>query len=380
MSNLSEFVVLEPSNVFFRCVEDSNEAIMLTEKTGKLVYVNPTWCRVYGYSKEEAIGSTPALLHSGKQTREFYNAMWEQIRNPKIGFWKGELVNRTRDGKFVDVYLTITPYRNATGEIDGYMGLAVDISERKQMESRLLHEDRLSAVGLLASGLAHEIGTPMSVIRGRAEFLRMKSTDNPQVESGLTVIIQQIDRMTRLINSLLRLSRQGGEVSARRKISLEPIIAEVVELMAVSLKRAHIEMTVSPAPQTSFFGDEQLVHQVFLNLLLNAIQAIGEAQEQGRLTGHRIEISSRLVNAYVEVCIEDSGCGISPENLGKLFKPFFTTKDVGKGTGLGLAMVAKIVDEMSGEIDVQSKVNEGTRFTLRFRAAPPSPTDTKSDD
>src|SRR5690606_13193606 len=105
------------------CVEDSDEAIMISDRKGTLVYVNPAWCRIYQYTAEEAVGNTPSLLHSGIQDKSFYRKMWDDITNPEKGSWKGELVNRAKDGTLVPVLLTITPYRGDDGSILGYMGI-----------------------------------------------------------------------------------------------------------------------------------------------------------------------------------------------------------------------------------------------------------------
>ena len=127
--------------VFLRCVEDCFEPIMLTDRSGRLTYVNPAWVLTYGYSKEEAIGSTPRLLRSSGQSDAFYRAMWGEILNPEIGFWRGEVLNRAKDGHLVPVLLTITPYRESSGAIAGYMGIAVDLSDQKKMEHQILHQD-----------------------------------------------------------------------------------------------------------------------------------------------------------------------------------------------------------------------------------------------
>jgi PAS domain S-box-containing protein len=174
----------DPGNIFFRCVEDSNDAIMISDRGGVLVYVNPAWCRVYGYTKEEAIGNSPRLLHSGLQTSEFYRDMWASIQDLNRGYWKGELVNKAKDGTLVPVLLTITPFKNEDGSILGYMAIAVDITYKKELEAKVAHQDRLASIGLLASGLAHEVGTPLGVVRGRAEFLMMKAPDEAFKPAG----------------------------------------------------------------------------------------------------------------------------------------------------------------------------------------------------
>ena len=357
--------VEELNDVFYRCVQDSSESIMITDSKGRLVYVNPMWCQVYGYTNEEAFGQTPSLLHSGHQNRTFYDDMWARIRTPEIGYWRGELVNKTRQGKLVNVLLTITPVRMAKGEIEGYMGMAIDITEKKSLEARVQQQDRLSSIGLLASGLAHEIGTPMGVVRGRAEFMRMQLENNPSVESGLTVIIQQIDRITGLIQSLLNLSRKNDDFLPQ-PFALKPLFSELAALMNTKLKQLNICFETEFISDCAVKGDPQRLQQVFINLFINALHAIEAAVEQGRTKDHKILVHCEVCQGEVVVQFSDTGCGIAPENIGKLYQPFFTTKEVGKGTGLGLAMVAKIISDLRGTIQVESRVGKGTIFTLQF--------------
>ncbi len=350
-------------NVFFRCVEDSNDAIMLTDAAGILTYVNPAWSQIYGFSKGEAVGKTPGILHSGQQNPDFYKAMWARIRNPKYGNWKGELVNKTKEGVLVPVLLTITPFLSETGEeISGYMGIASDLSYHRELEAKVAHQDRLASIGLLASGLAHEIGTPMGVIRGRAEFLMMKSPD-PTFKKGLGIIISEIDRITKIIRSLLRISRSFSDVRLETIKVLEPL-NEVLTLVGQTLRNDQIDVQVSSPEDLLIRADFGRLEQIFLNLVMNSIHAIRKAQEGGRKGSHFLRFETQKKADLITLEMTDSGCGISPENLNNIFKPFYTTKDVGEGTGLGLAIVAQLIREMEGKISVRSELDKGTTFSL----------------
>ena len=366
-----------PQNIFFRCVEDSNEAIMISDKRGTLVYVNPAWSRIYGYSKEEALGKTPRILHSGMQPDSFYKNMWADILDPKTGHWKGELYNKAKDGKFVPVLLTITPFRSKeTGVISGYMGIAVDMTAKKDLEAKIAHQDRLASVGLLASGLAHEIGTPLGVIRGRAEFLMMQAQE-ANLKKGLGIITSEIDRITKLIRSLLRISRNFSDVHVE-EMNPAAAVSEVLALVGQNLKEDHVDIQVRIPEELKIVADFSRLEQVFLNLIMNSIHAIRKAKQSGRTEGHFLLIEAKPKEEIkeetneegrTELRVEDSGCGISPQNMNQLFKPFFTTKDVGEGTGLGLAIVAQLMREMEGKVSVQSTVGKGTVFTLAFKAS-----------
>jgi PAS domain S-box-containing protein len=381
-SNLSP---LETGKVFQRCVEDCFEPIMITDQRGALRYVNPAWCLTYGYSSAEALGQTPRLLRSSQQDETFYRAMWATILDPKVGFWRGEVTNRAKDGHLVPVILTITPYREDDGRISGYMGIAVDLTEQKRMESQILRQDRLASVGMLASGLAHEIGNPLGVMRGRAELLlsQMRAApqaDNfPAVEKNIEVIVGQIDRISRLIQSLLRSSRVPEKL-ALREVNLATVVQEVGSLMSESLRQSGIDFVTSGLNHT-VLADPNHLEQVLLNLMINSTHAIAEqiakssdassGGERSLASGqHRIEVVADADNG-ASVCrlrVRDTGCGVARENLERIFQPFFTTKGAGVGTGLGLAIVAKLIDEMQGQISVDSDgVGRGVVFTITLQ-------------
>lgn len=342
---------------------------MLTNNIGKLTYVNPAWVMTYGYSKEEAIGQTPRLLRSNVQSEEFYRGIWATILDPKVGFWKGEITNRAKDGHHVPVLLTITPYRESSDEIVGYMGIAMDLSEQKTMEQQILHQDRMASIGLLAGGLAHEIGNPLGVIRGRAELALNQVKENEAATGNLTIILEQIDRISGLIKSLLRVSRVP-DMLPLQKVCLEKSVKDVLLLAAEECRRAEVDLRFQNL-DCDVLADGAQLQQLLLNIILNSIHAIEDQRQQNPnlAQDHFIEISACYKeNDLCHFSIQDSGCGIPPENIDKIFKPFFTTKEVGKGTGLGLAMVAKLVEEMGGKVSVHSEGRgKGARFDFEFR-------------
>ncbi len=360
--------IINPSglvdHVFLRCVEDCFEPIMLTDRSGCLTYVNPAWISTYGYDRSEALGKTPRLLRSPHQSEDFYRGMWKTILDSKVGFWRGEIVNQAKDGHLVPVLLTITPYREPSGGIIGYMGIAMDLTDQKKMEQQILHQDRLASIGMLAGGLAHEIGNPLGVIRGRAELVLNQVTGNESAQKNLRVIVGQIDRISGLIQSLLQVSRVPERIMLR-PISLLPVVDEVLLLMGESCRRAGIEIRKNNLEQV-IFAEPSHLQQLFLNIIINSMHAIEEQKlKNGLSQDHFIELSGEKFSekkCIISVC--DSGCGVSKENLKKIFQPFFTTKAAGKGTGLGLAIVLKLVEEMDGKA---SLLSDGSGFGATFK-------------
>jgi len=350
-------------DVFFRCVEGSNDTIMLTDKQGVIQYVNAAWQKVYGYSWEEIQGKTPATLRSKYQDKDFYAHMWSQILDPHQGYWKGELINLAKDGHEVPVFLTITPFANEKGETVGYMGIAVDITEQKKLQAQVLHQDRLASIGLIAAGLAHEIGNPLGVIRGRAEYLSMLIANTESVKNNVDIIVKQIDRISKLIYSLLHFSRTS-ESPKVTKISVHPIVEEVLALFSKQAEEKNISFINSIDKNILVDADPSKLEQVFLNLIINSVQAIEDSLKDGIKNNHKIEVSSYENGNRWAFTVSDTGRGISEANLAQIFKPFYTTKESGVGTGLGLAICDQIIRSWEGSIDVKSTLGQGTTFTI----------------
>lgn len=345
---------------------------MISDTFGRLVFVNAAWTKTYGYSKEEAMGQTPRLLRSQFQSDEFYLEMWNQIKDPKIGFWKGELINRAKDGRHVPVLLTITPYSDPNDlekGIRGYMGIAVDLTSKKEMEVKIMQQDRLASVGLVASGLAHEIGTPLGVIRGRAEFLLMQAEGNESIQKGLEVIVSQIDRVSKLIKSFLKASRRPDDVVLAPTL-ISPLAEDVLALVSQHARKYGIEVEVRIPEGEAILADANHLHQVLLNLFVNAVHAIEHEIDLGRESNHRITLFSSRVGSRIELSIQDTGCGMNEQVLNCIFQPFFTTKEVGKGTGLGLAISSQILAEMKGSLRATSPgEGKGSTFVISLPVA-----------
>lgn len=359
----------DTNQIFNRCVEDCYEPIMFTDVRGILTYVNPAWVSTYGYAQNEAVGQTPQILCSEFQTEEFYHSMWNTILDPKIGSWKGEVLNRAKDGHLVPVILTITPYRETNGKISGYMGIAVDLTEQKKMEQQILRQDRLASIGMLSGGLAHEIGNPLGVVRGRTELILSQVQGNQSVAQNVEIILSQIDRIHGLINSLLKVSREPEQIFFQ-EIDLQQSIDEVCTLMRESCRIRKIQILKSDLDH-KILGEPSHFQQIILNLMINSLHAIEEQMQKNTSepSEHFIQISALPAkDGYCEVSVKDTGCGISKQNLSKLFHPFFTTKAPGKGTGLGLAIVLKHLEEMDGKVTVFSDgPGRGATFRLQLK-------------
>jgi PAS domain S-box-containing protein len=369
---------------------DKSAIVAVTDKSGNIIYVNNKFCEISKYNREELIGKNHRIINSGYHAKEFFSDMWKCISSGAL--WEGEIRNRAKDGSYYWVHTTIVPFTDEQGSPYQYVSIRYEITQRKQAEEQLrsyaeqleqsntelarstkavlereaqiLVQDRLASVGLLASSLAHEIGTPLGVIRGRAEYLEMK-LDDPNVKKSVEVIVTQIDRVSKLIRSLLNLAR-GEQAHTMELVRVDIVLLEVLELMAHEFRKNSIEIRNEIADMpVSVKAESGPLHQVLLNLFVNSVHAIQAAQKNGR-ERHFIRISFREEGESLVIALEDSGCGISSKNLKKLFQPFFTTKDIGVGTGLGLATSYRILESWGGRIDVTSAEGEGATFQLRL--------------
>jgi signal transduction histidine kinase len=235
----------------------------------------------------------------------------------------------------------------------------------RERDAELLIQERLASVGLLASGMAHEIGTPLGVIRGRAEVLLMKNQGVLSLSRDLEIIIAQVDRVSSLMKSLLNLAR-GDSQKHQAALDLRQVIDEVVEIMSqvLRLNGIHIFNEVSEEMPIRVQAESDPFHQILLNLFHNSIHAIETAQKSGEKREHFIRIRAERRDQFWVILFQDSGCGISSENQRKLFRPFYTTKGIGGGTGLGLALSLRIVESWKGMMTVQSELGTGTVITI----------------
>lgn len=237
------------------------------------------------------------------------------------------------------------------------------LEERTEMEAQILMQDRMASVGLLASSLAHEIGTPMGIIRSRAEFAKKKASGNESLQQDMEIIVKQIDRISKLVNSLLNLARSKPSDHAV-SVSIEAVVNDVLNLLKPELDHKNIALEAHLIEETFVKSEAGPLGQVLLNLLVNAVHAIEEAKEKGRPDHHQIKITMHENKSQIDLLISDTGTGISPENVNEIFKPFFTTKAIGQGTGMGLSTSYKLVQSWGGNIQVQETSLNGTIFKV----------------
>ena len=236
---------------------------------------------------------------------------------------------------------------------------------RLDLERNLRHSEKLATIGQLASGLAHEIGTPLNIISGRAELTKRKPNDQGGVQKNQDVILYQTERITKIIQQLLGFVRK--KKPEQKTMNIQGLLGATLDFLAPQIQKKGVEVVINiPANVPAVMGDGDQLQQVFLNLLLNAIQAMPDGGTL-RLSASSKRISKEGLDGereYVEVSVEDTGIGMERDILQNIFNPFFTTKDT--GTGLGLMVIHGIVQDHDGWIEVESEVGKGSAFKVYF--------------
>jgi PAS domain S-box-containing protein len=334
----------------------SNDVMFYSNAKGLILDVNDAFLTHYGYMREEVIGKSPAILRSRHSTDELYQRMWRSILDPKKGYWRGELINRAKDGREIPLILTITAVRDEAGEIMGYVSNGVDLTELKALEERVAHSEALATIGEMAAVVAHEIRNPLGSIVMAAQQLTDESLPREDRDTVIEILRHESKRLNETLTNFLSYSRP--RTLNRGQSDLNALLKEVSQ-MAFANKDLTAGARLSLAlgrDLEPFPFDADQIRQVLWNMLLNAIQALG-----GKGT---VTVRSGKGDGIAWFAVSDTGPGISDSMRADLFKPFRTTKQ--KGTGLGLAIADRIVKAHSGRIEIETQPGRGTTFTVRL--------------
>jgi two-component system, sporulation sensor kinase E len=341
-------------------VTSSEDAIIGESLEGIVLSWNKAAEDISGYKAAEVLGR-PLSQYLPQEDREKERHLLALVsRGESIEHY--ETVRIKKDGHPVHVSLTISPIRDESGRVVGASRIVRDITEQKKLQEQLRRTERIAELGTLASGMAHEIGTPMNVILGRAEYLMERVKEEP-IKKGLQTIVSQVERITRVMNQLLAFARR--KPVERRAHDLQKTIEDNLEIFEQRLAQHRIiverSFTASCPP---VFADADQMSQVVINLVMNAIHAMPE--------GGTLQVGVSQHEGMVRLTVADTGHGISQDVVAKIFDPFFTTKEFGKGTGLGLTVVKGIIEEHQGTIAVESATGKGTTFTIHLPVYQPN--------
>ena len=335
-------------------VECAPHGMLMVDEQGTILLLNAQIEKQFGYSRDELLGKSVHILlpESLRGAHDAQCANFFHKPEPRPMGAGRELVGLRKDGQLISLEIGLNPIRTAAGT--RVLTSIVDITDRKRIEEQLRRTEVLAELGTLASGMAHEIGTPMNVILGRAEFA-MRRIDDERAKQSLATIVTQVERITKIMNQFLTFARRRP--AERRAVAVRDIISDSLEMLQERLTRHRIEVVTDvPDHVPLVHADPVQMSQVLLNLCINALHAMPD--------GGTLTLKVKQEGDVVALLISDTGHGIPQENLAKIFTPFFTTKEVGKGTGLGLTVVHGIIQEHGGNITVESETGKGTTFRI----------------
>ena len=322
--------------------EQTGDLILITRADASYEHANEAFLRVMGYSRAELAGQRfTDLIDRGMER------LWDHITAVvnERGIWRGNLVRRRRDGSTFPASCTVVALKDTSNTVTHFVAVERDITEELQLRDQLVHTERLSAVGELVAGVAHEINNPLQTIVGCVELM-LDGQKDPQLRRDLDVVRTEAARAGQIVRNLLAFVRRSAP--DRVSVDLNQIVRATVDMREYHLHQRNIVLTTKydPGPLPVLVNREEIL-QIILNLVLNAEQAIASSTGHGTIT-----IRTFVAGKFQCVEVSDDGPGISPELRGRIFEPFFSTKEVGEGTGLGLSISHGIASAHGGSLEV----------------------------
>jgi PAS domain S-box-containing protein len=347
-------------------LDEMEEAYYEVDLTGNFTFFSDALCRQLGYSREEIMGLSYRVYtppENAKKVFEVYNTVY-RTGEPLKSFASSQI---KKDGTRVYTEDSIFPLRDEEGKIIGFRGISRDVTdrkqrdeERKQLEQKAQFASRLASVGELASGVAHEINNPLTAVIGYAHLLLDRKDIPADIKRDVEVINEGAQRVAGIIKKLLVFARQTKP--ERTYVDVNEIINTTLELRAYSLQSNNIKVILQLNPELPMtVADPGQLQQVFLNLIMNAETEVKLVHGGGKLS-----IRTEQIGDNIRVSFKDNGLGIAKENLERIFNPFFTTRKVGQGTGLGLSVCHGIVTEHKGRIWAESQLGKGASFIVEL--------------
>ncbi len=336
-------------------IESAADAVVISDARGVIQYVNPSFEKITGFARQEALGRDLHMLDGGMHDDAFFMDLRETIR--RSGFWKGHLINKKKDGTRYTEECTYSPIRNSSGQIINYVSIKRDVSEKLLLESIAQSIDTMNNIGYIFAGVRHEIGNPVNAIHMILDVLKSKlpHLQKTAIQGYIDRALGELSRVEYLLRTLK--SYNMYEQPRLQKIVLRDFMEKFLSVVAEDFRTKGISVSCSIADEAeSCSADPRALQQILLNFLTNASDAL-EKRENPAVG---IRVFTR--DGMIRIRVEDNGCGMTEEEQKALFKPFYTTK--ASGTGLGLVIVKKMLTTMKGTIEITSRKNSGTRVDI----------------
>jgi PAS domain S-box-containing protein len=353
-----------------RAMAEVNSGIVITDaKVGenRIIYTNEAMEKMTGYTKKEMVGRHPKFLHGADRNQPALDRIYAAVA--KFLPAREILRNYRKDGSHFMNEVTISPVRNDKGRVTHFISVQTDVTLKLETERRLLHSQKMDAIGQLTGGIAHDINNLLTVIIGNNELLADHLKDDEYALSLLNDASSAAESGAKLTSQLLSFSRQ--QTLAPKEIDLNELVHKIHDMLGRTLGET-ISLEVQPTDGSVIaFADPTQVYNALLNLAINARDAMPTGGHL-KIEIDVVELDAKIVQGrdeiapgrYVRLSVSDTGAGMSPETLSRVTEPFFTTKEKGKGTGLGLSMVHGFAEQSGGYLEIISELNQGTCVML----------------
>ena len=348
--------------------ERSNMSVVITDLDGDIQYVNPSWCKITGYTRDELIGQNPRIVKSGFISPKTYKKMWQELTNGKV--WHSELKNRAKDGSEFWEDSTIIPSFDNNGNVDGYIAFKLEINETirlreelKEQEEIMIAQSRHAAMGEMISMIAHQWRQPISVIAMDANNIlvdiELNTVDNISLKEDITDMLSQTKYLSQTIDDFRNFFKPS---KIKDEVLVSDVFKEALSVIIKSLQNHNIEVENNFDTTTKVFIFSRELLQVFINILKNSKEAL-----EDKKTGNKKIINKIYEDKHdIVVSICDNANGIDNDIIDKIFDPYFTTKDEKNGTGIGLYMSKSIIEKhLNGSI-VAYNNEHGVCFEIRI--------------
>jgi two-component system, cell cycle sensor histidine kinase and response regulator CckA len=342
------------------------EGILITDADWVIQYINPAFSRLSGYSRDELIHQYIGIIRSNRHDRTFYTRIRDTLRSGAV--WSGREIQKRKNGQLYEVEVTSSPVRDDSGGIVNFISIYRDITVEVSLERQLRQVQKLESIGTLAGGIAHDFNNILTAIIGFTEMAVSAVSQNDPLRRNLNYVLKASHRATDLVKQILAFTRQDEQ--EREAVKVAPIVEEALKLLRASLPTT-IEIRQDITAHSMVLADPTQIHQILMNLCTNAGQAMRASRGVLNVRLRQTQVGTDLFSPifsdlqpgfYLELTVSDTGCGMSAATLERIFDPYFTTKEPGEGTGLGLAVVQSIVKNHGGTITAESEPGKGSSF------------------
>ena len=335
-------------------LESFPDLILVLDLHGQYTFVSARIAELLGYGPEHLLGKNVA---DAENTSADLAALFRSVATGQSSLTSCEYGSRHHDGSWRTMLGMASPLLDAEGKPAGVIISVRDVTTEKKLEQQIIQSERLAAMGQMIGGFAHELNNPLTSILGMAELLQ-ETERSEAARKQLSILHKEARRAAEIVQNLQYFARPPAP--GRSQVNLNELVQRIVQMQAYPLRKSNITVDFLPEPAIpAIVADPNQLMQVFLNLLLNAEQAIRETREKGTI---RIRIGRKPDSVWM--VFQDDGPGITPENLEHIFDPFFTTKRPGRGTGLGLSICKTVLREHGGNIEVTTAPDGGAVFTI----------------